>query len=107
MAVMISESVVRDLSHGLRLLAIPDLPCWRWWRGCWLLFTWMLLKEAAVAAANLTSVEYGGLVFDVAPDLALFAYCAPYRPGSQLTGCLISRGGSVCRLMAGMISGLA
>jgi hypothetical protein len=67
----------------------------------------MLLKEAAVAAANLTSVEYGGLVFDVAPDLALFAYCAPYRPGSQLTGCLISRGGSVCRLMAGMISGLA
>ena len=28
-----------------------------------LLFTWMLLKEAAVAAANLTSVEYGGLVW--------------------------------------------
>ena len=32
-----------------------------------LLFTWMLLKEAAVAAANLTSVEYGGLVWKGAP----------------------------------------
>ena len=40
----------------------------------------MLLKETAVvAAANLIPGEYGGLVFDVAPDLAVFAYCAPYR----------------------------
>jgi predicted permease len=57
--------------------------------GLALLFTWVLLKQTAVAAANLIPGEYGGLVFDVAPDLAIFAYV-----------CAVS-------LIAGMISGLA
>jgi hypothetical protein len=42
--------------------------------GLALLFTWMLLRAAVVAMANAIPGEYGGLVFNVAPDLAVFTY---------------------------------
>jgi putative ABC transport system permease protein len=57
--------------------------------GLALLLTWVLLKETVRAAANMFPGEYGAMVFDVAPDLAIFAYV-----------CAVS-------LIAGMISGLA
>jgi predicted permease len=56
--------------------------------GLALLFAWMMLKASVVAMANAIPGEYGGLVFDVAPDLAIFAYV------------------STVSLIAGMISGL-
>ena len=42
--------------------------------GVALLFTWALLKGAAMMMANAVPGEYGGLVFDVAPDLEIFAF---------------------------------
>jgi predicted permease len=38
------------------------------------LFTWALLKVAVTMAADALPAEYGTLVYDVTPDLALFAY---------------------------------
>jgi predicted permease len=57
--------------------------------GLALLFSWMLLKWAAVAMANVIPGEYGGLVFDVAPDMGIFAFVFAVS------------------LIAGMIAGLA
>lgn len=38
------------------------------------LLTWILLKSAALAAANIVPGEYGGLVLDPAPDVSIFVY---------------------------------
>jgi predicted permease len=50
--------------------------------------TWVMLKMAAVALANAIPGEYGALIFDVNPDLAIFAYV------------------SAVSLIAGFLSGL-
>ena len=42
--------------------------------GAALLFTWGLLKFSVRLAADALPVEYGTLVFDVTPDLAIFVY---------------------------------
>ena len=52
-----------------------------------LLFTWVFLKGAVMMMANAVPGEYGGLVFDVAPDLEIFAFV------------------SAVSLVAGMLSG--
>lgn len=57
--------------------------------GAALLFTWAFLKFAVIMVANAIPGEYGGLVFDVAPDLEIFAFV------------------SVVSLIAGMLSGFA
>jgi hypothetical protein len=56
--------------------------------GAVALFTWALLKGAVAAMANAVPGEYGGLVFDVTPDLAIFAFV------------------SAVSVIAGMMSGL-
>jgi predicted permease len=57
--------------------------------GVALLFTWALLKGAVKMMANAVPGEYGGLVFDVAPDLEVFVFV------------------SAVSLIAGMLSGFA
>ncbi|MBN9661657.1 MAG: ABC transporter permease [Acidobacteria bacterium] len=57
--------------------------------GLALLLTQVMLRQAASMMANVVPGEYGGLVFDVAPDLQIFAFV-----------CAVS-------LMAGMLAGLA
>jgi predicted permease len=52
-----------------------------------LLFTWAFLKGAVMMMANAVPGEYGGLVFDVTPDLEIFAFV------------------SAVSLIAGMLSG--
>lgn len=52
-------------------------------------FTWTLLKVSVVLIGNALPVEYGTLVFDVTPDLQIFAYVLAVS------------------LVAGMLSGLA
>jgi putative ABC transport system permease protein len=54
-----------------------------------LLFTWALLKVAVILTTNALPVEFGALVFDVTPDLQIFAYVVAVS------------------LIAGMLSGLA
>jgi macrolide transport system ATP-binding/permease protein len=54
-----------------------------------LLFTWALLKVLVMLASSALPVEFGTLVFDVTPDLAIFAYVFAVS------------------LVAGMLSGLA
>lgn len=54
-----------------------------------LLFTWAFLKVGVTLIANAFPVEYGTLVFDVTPDLEIFAYVFAVS------------------LVAGMLSGLA
>jgi macrolide transport system ATP-binding/permease protein len=49
------------------------------------LFTWALLKVSVAMAADALPVEYGTLVYDVAPNLELFAYVFAV---SQLAGLL-------------------
>jgi predicted permease len=49
------------------------------------LFTWVLLKVSVTMAADALPVEYGTLVYDVAPNLELFAYVFAV---SQLAGLL-------------------
>jgi predicted permease len=39
-----------------------------------LLFSWIILRAATAAMANMVPGEYGGLVFDVTPNLAIFAF---------------------------------
>jgi ABC-type antimicrobial peptide transport system permease subunit len=57
--------------------------------GVALLFTWAILKGAVMMMANAVPGEYGGLVFDVAPDLEVFAFV------------------SAVSFIAGMLSGFA
>jgi len=57
--------------------------------GVALFFTWALLKIAVTWLGSVLPVDYGTLVFDVAPDLGIFAYV-----------CVIS-------MVAGMLFGLA
>jgi macrolide transport system ATP-binding/permease protein len=57
--------------------------------GVALLFTWAFLKFAVVMIANAIPGEYGGLVFDVTPDLEIFTFV------------------SAVSLIAGMLSGFA
>lgn len=52
-----------------------------------LVFTWAFLKGAVTMMANTVPGEYGGLVFDVTPDLEIFAFV------------------TAVSLMAGMLSG--
>jgi len=54
-----------------------------------LLFSWTFLKVSVSLIANALPVEYGTLVFDVTPDLGIFAFV------------------SAVSLVAGMLSGLA
>jgi len=49
------------------------------------LFTWALLKVSVTMAADALPAEYGTLVYDVTPDLVLFAYVFAV---SQLAGLL-------------------
>jgi len=57
--------------------------------GVALLVTWAILKGAVAMMANAVPGEYGGLVFDITPDLEIFGFV------------------SVVSLVAGMLSGFA
>jgi macrolide transport system ATP-binding/permease protein len=54
-----------------------------------LLVSWAFLKGAVIMMANAVPGEYGGLVFDVAPDFEIFAFV------------------SIVSVLAGMLSGFA
>jgi macrolide transport system ATP-binding/permease protein len=57
--------------------------------GAALLVTWAILKGAVAMMANAVPGEYGGLVFDISPDIEIFGFV------------------SVISLVAGMLSGFA
>jgi predicted permease len=73
-----------------------------------LLFTWAFLKGAVMMMANAVPGEYGGLVFEVRPDLEIFAFVlAVSLIAGMLSGFVPAMESSRSKLSSGVAGGTA
>ena len=73
-----------------------------------LLFTWVSLKGAVMMMANAVPGEYGGLVFDVTPDLEIFAFVsAAALVAGMLSGFVPAMESSRFKLSSSIVGGTA